>query len=149
MIAMAEIFKFPHDACRRVQSRKPRRSKNGTPEERAAKAAAEVANSPPAEVVPLSGATGEAPADRVDRRKLRGSPLRDKVPTISFAVTISGKMRTADLKEEPLPRDAAGWLCALRKGATTARYVADELDKAFERLKAVQVELPPAFEHEQ
>jgi predicted alpha/beta-hydrolase family hydrolase len=40
VIAMAEIFKFPYDASRRVQSRKPRRSKNGTPEERAAKAAA-------------------------------------------------------------------------------------------------------------
>jgi hypothetical protein len=35
---MAEIFKFPYDASRRVHSRKPRRSKNGTPEERAAKA---------------------------------------------------------------------------------------------------------------
>ena len=56
--------------------------------------------------------------------------------------SISGKMRTADLKEEPLPRDAAGWLCALRKGATTARYVADELDKVAERLEAVQVHLP-------
>ena len=39
--------------------------------------------------------------------------------------------------------------CAHCEGATTARYVADELDKAFERLEAVQVELPPAFEHEQ
>jgi hypothetical protein len=36
----AEIFKFPYDVSRRVHSRKPRRSKNGTPEERAAKAAA-------------------------------------------------------------------------------------------------------------
>jgi hypothetical protein len=35
----------------------------------------------------------------------------------------------------------------LPEGVTTARYVADELDKAFERRK--QVELPPAFEHEQ
>ena len=37
---MVEIVKFPYDACRRVHSKKPRRSKNGTPEERAAKAAA-------------------------------------------------------------------------------------------------------------
>jgi len=29
---MAEIFKFPYDASRRVHSQKPRRSKNGTPE---------------------------------------------------------------------------------------------------------------------
>jgi hypothetical protein len=34
------VVKFPYDASRRVHSRKPRRSKNGTPEERAAKAAA-------------------------------------------------------------------------------------------------------------
>ena len=36
---MSEVVKFPYNACRRVHSRKPRRSFNGTPEERAAKAA--------------------------------------------------------------------------------------------------------------
>jgi predicted alpha/beta-hydrolase family hydrolase len=36
----AEILKFPYDACRRVHSKKPRRSKNGTPAERTAKAEA-------------------------------------------------------------------------------------------------------------
>ena len=36
----AEIVKFPYSSSRRVHSKKPRRSKNGTPEERAAKAAA-------------------------------------------------------------------------------------------------------------
>jgi hypothetical protein len=35
-----EIVNFPYSASRRVMSRRPRRSKNGTPEERAAKAAA-------------------------------------------------------------------------------------------------------------
>jgi len=34
------VVKFPYSASRRVFSQKPRRSKNGTPEERAAKAAA-------------------------------------------------------------------------------------------------------------
>jgi hypothetical protein len=34
------VVKFPYNACRAVHSRKPRRSKNRTPEERAAKAAA-------------------------------------------------------------------------------------------------------------
>jgi hypothetical protein len=48
---MTEIFKFPYDACRRVHSKKPRRSKNGTPEERAAKAAA--AKPTNAAVIPL------------------------------------------------------------------------------------------------
>lgn len=141
----AEIFTFPFAACRRVHSRKPRRSKNGTPEERAAKVAAQQVTPP--DVVALSVVPEGEPA--IDGRKLRGSPLRDKVPVISFGVTISGKMHTAGLKGEPLPSDAVGWLGALREAASTARYVADELDKAFERLKAVQVELPPAFEHEQ
>jgi hypothetical protein len=36
---MNNIIKFPYNACRRVHSRKHRRSKNGTPQERAAKAA--------------------------------------------------------------------------------------------------------------
>jgi hypothetical protein len=35
---MTNIVKFPYNACRRVHSRKPRISKNGTPEERAARA---------------------------------------------------------------------------------------------------------------
>ncbi|KRR22624.1 hypothetical protein CQ14_30930 [Bradyrhizobium lablabi] len=38
----SNVVKFPYSVSRRVHSRKPRRSKNGTPEERAAKAAAEV-----------------------------------------------------------------------------------------------------------
>lgn len=37
------IVKFPYIASRRIFSRRPRVSKNGTPEERAAKAAAEAA----------------------------------------------------------------------------------------------------------
>lgn len=37
---MSNVIKFPYSACRRVHSRKPRISKNGTPEERAAKAEA-------------------------------------------------------------------------------------------------------------
>jgi cell division protein FtsN len=34
---MSDIVKFPYSASRRVAARRPRRSKNGTPEERAAK----------------------------------------------------------------------------------------------------------------
>jgi hypothetical protein len=37
---MSNVIKFPYSACRRVHSRKPRISKNGAPEERAAKAEA-------------------------------------------------------------------------------------------------------------
>jgi hypothetical protein len=42
----SNVVKFPYTACRRVHSRKPRRSFNGTPEERAAKAAAGVKEKP-------------------------------------------------------------------------------------------------------
>jgi hypothetical protein len=35
----SNIVKFPYNACRRVFARRGRVSKNGTPEERAAKAA--------------------------------------------------------------------------------------------------------------
>jgi hypothetical protein len=53
---MNNVIKFPYDVSRRVHSKKPRRSKNGTPEERAAKEAAEAAAMPraAANVVTLS-----------------------------------------------------------------------------------------------
>jgi hypothetical protein len=60
---MAEIFKFPYDTSRRVHSRKPRRSKNGTPEERAAKEAA--IKRPAGAVIDLSGRSGR-PAKECD-----------------------------------------------------------------------------------
>jgi hypothetical protein len=131
---MAEIFKFPYDASRRVHSRKPRRSKNGTPEERAAKATA--ALPPAADIVALG-----AQEPLGDRRKLRGNPLREEVAPISFAVTVVGKMHTADLRQEPLDMEAVeseGWIHTLQTGANAARFVADELDKAAERLSQLQ-----------
>jgi hypothetical protein len=127
---MAEIFKFPYDARRRVHSQKPRRSKNGTPEERAAKTGA--LETTPADVVSMSAARADADS-KVDGRKLRGSPLREKVSPISLAATIVGKMHTAKLKGEVLDREAAwqeGWVQMLQEGAAAARFVADEIDKA-------------------
>jgi hypothetical protein len=47
----ADIVKFPYSVSRRAHARRQRISKNGTPEERAAKAAA---NSPPASVIEMS-----------------------------------------------------------------------------------------------
>lgn len=95
----AEVIKFPYNACRRVHSRKPRNSKNGTPEERAAKAAAMLPA--PADVVLLSDRS--VPAEPViDRRKLRGNPMRDYIPAISFGATVCGKLYTMDLKGERL-----------------------------------------------
>jgi hypothetical protein len=54
-----EIVKFPYSACRRVHSRRQRRSINGTPEERAAKAATAAAKSTSATVTEISGRSGD------------------------------------------------------------------------------------------
>jgi hypothetical protein len=53
------VVKFPYSVSRRAHSRKPRRSKNGTPEERAAKAAGAVANEPPRRTRQVRVLTGE------------------------------------------------------------------------------------------
>ena len=116
---MAEIFKFPYSASRRFFSKQPRRSKNGTPEERAAKAAALLPA--PADVVSMSLARAEA-RSKVDGRKLRGSPLRDCAAVVSFGATVVGKMHTAGLKGEPL---AVGF------------------EKAMEALRALEAETYP------
>jgi hypothetical protein len=135
------IINFPYSASRRVHSQKPRRSKNGTPEERAAKAAA--TESPPASIVPFSARNQPPEEPTIDRRKLRSSPLREKITSISFAATIVGKICTADLRGQDLPSDTAGWREELRTGAATARYVADELDKAWERLQREAAVMTP------
>jgi len=128
---MAEILKFPYDACRRVHSQKPRRSKNGTPEERAAKAAG-----PQLLVDGIS--TTETP---VDGRKLRASPLRGKVATVSLGVTVVGQMRTAELKGRALveiaPETKKEWLQLLRDAEDAVRDVAIGLEKAVETLANV------------
>jgi hypothetical protein len=47
------VLKFPCDASRRAHSRKPRRSKNGTPDERAKSVAADEAAPPPSIIIKL------------------------------------------------------------------------------------------------
>jgi hypothetical protein len=42
----SNVVKFPSGVSRKAQSRKPRRSENGTPEERAANSAQEMTGSP-------------------------------------------------------------------------------------------------------
>jgi hypothetical protein len=138
---MSNVLKFPYSASRRVHSQKPRRSKNGSPEERVAKAAA--TQSPAASIVPFAGRNQSPEEPTIDRRKLRSSPLREKIPSISFAATIVGLMCTADLRGQDLPSDTAGWREELRTGAATARYVADELDKAAERLQREAAAMTP------
>ncbi len=55
---MTNVVKFPYTACRRVHSRRPRISKNGTCEERAAKAATAAAELTSATVADISSRRG-------------------------------------------------------------------------------------------
>jgi hypothetical protein len=139
---MAEIFKFPYDASRRVYSKKPRRSKNGTPEERAAKAAASLP--PPADVVPMSDARTQARLE-VDGRKLRCSPLRDSITAISFGTTVVGKMHTAGLKGQPvaeIPSETrAEWLKTFESADEAMRAATVGFERAMETPKALESEI--------
>jgi len=141
MIMTNNVVKFPYVAARRVHSQKPRRSKNGTPEERAAKAAALLP--PPADVVQWEDAREQA-CSRVDGRKLRGSPLRDYVAAISFGATVVGKMHTAGLKGEPLAEIPAEirdeWLQTLDRAVEAMCTVGVGISEAMKTLKALQSE---------
>src|SRR5260370_42373629 len=136
----AEIFKFPYSASRHVHSQKPRRSKNGTREERMAKAGPLKA---PADVVPMADAREQARSE-VDGRKLHGSPLRDCIGTISFGATVVGKMHTAGLKGEPLAAIQSEirkeWLETLDRAIGALGTVGVGLTQAMNTLKALQSE---------
>jgi hypothetical protein len=136
----AEIFKFPYDACRRVHSKKPRRSKNGTPEERALKTAA---TENAADIVPMSDIRAAAHSE-VDRRKLRTSPLRDCIGTVSFGATVVGKIHTAGLKGEPLagiqPEIRKEWLETLHRAMGALATIGLGLTQAMTTLKALESE---------
>jgi hypothetical protein len=138
---MSNVVKFPYTASRRVHSQKPRRSKNGTPEERAAKAAALFPTS--ADVVPMADAREQA-CSEVDGRKLRGSPLRDCIGTISFGATVVGKMHTAGLKGEPLaaiqPELRKEWLETLGRAFEAMATFGVGLTQAMKTLEALQSE---------
>jgi hypothetical protein len=129
------------DACRRIHSKKPRRSKNGTPEVRAAKAAALFLTS--ADVVPMADVREQARSE-VDGRKLRGSPLRDCIGAISFGATVVGKMHTAGLKGEPLatiqPETRKVWLETLASAFEGLATLSVGLAQAMNTLKALQSE---------
>jgi hypothetical protein len=55
----SNVVKFPYSVSRLIHSRKPRRSKNGTAEERAAKAAGAAVNEPPRRTSQVRLLTGE------------------------------------------------------------------------------------------
>jgi hypothetical protein len=138
---MSNVVKFPYSSSRRVHSQKPRKSKNGTPEERAAKAAALFPTS--ADVVPMADAREQARSE-VDGRKLRGSPLRDCIGTISFGATVVGKMHTAGLKGEPLvaipPETREEWIETLDRAIEAMGTVDVGLAQAMKTLKALESE---------
>jgi hypothetical protein len=135
------VVKFPYSASRRVHSQKPRRSKNGTPEERAAKAAALFPRS--ADVVPMADAREQARSE-VDGRKLRGSPLRDCIGAISLGATVVGKMHTAGLKGEPLAAIQSEireeWPETLDRAVRALCTVRTGLEQAMNTLEALQSE---------
>jgi hypothetical protein len=64
----------------------------------------------------------EQARSEVDGRKLRGSPLRERVAVLSFGATVVGKMHTAGLKGEPLaaipPEIRKEWLKNFRQKAS-------------------------------
>jgi hypothetical protein len=133
--------------------RKPPRSlpkaatiEDGTPEERAAKAAA--LETAPADVVPMADAREHARSE-VDGRKLRGSPLRDCISTISFGATVVGKMHTAGLKGEPLvavpPEIREEWIETLDRAIEAMGTVDVGLAQAIKTLKALESETSDTF----
>ncbi|WP_079567499.1 hypothetical protein [Bradyrhizobium erythrophlei] len=138
---MSNVVKFPYSASHRVHSKKPRRSKNGTPEARAAKVA--TLETAPADIVSISRVRAEAYSE-VDRRKLRGSPLRDCIAAVSFGATVVGKMHTAGLKGEPLAAVQSDirneWLQTLDRAFGALATISVGLTQAVQTLKALQSE---------
>jgi hypothetical protein len=134
---MNNVVKFPFSVSRRAHARKPRASINGTPEERAAKAA-DNSTTPAGTISPAAVRADARSTEKRDGRKLRCNPLRAKFAPISPAVTIVGEMHTVTRKCGSLsnlhPDVIREWLSELRAGADSARIVASELDKAAEHL---------------
>ena len=99
------VVKFPYSASRRVHSQKPRRSKNGTPEERAAKAAA--TQSPRASIVPLSvgGSSAAALCGKKSprSRSLRRSSGRCAPPIFEGKIAFSTQQAGAKSCEQVRP----------------------------------------------
>jgi hypothetical protein len=91
MIMDSNVVKFPYDASRRVHSRKPRRSKNGTPEERAEREAAST-QATRAAILAFAAPRLVPDPEPPLARAHRCNPLRSQFLPISPAVTIAGKM---------------------------------------------------------
>jgi hypothetical protein len=95
------LVKFPYSASRRLVARRPRRSKNGTPEERAAKAA--------------SRPTIDGP--RIPRRSKNGTPeerAAKKAPAAVLDATLrlASRAETARRQAEANRQFAAAYVAA-------------------------------------
>jgi len=111
------IIKFPFDVSRRAHARRPRWSKNGSPEERA---------------------NARQAAEPSARSHIGNNPLREQHTGVSASVTIVGKVLHRRHHFDPSTLDpavGAEWLRELCLGAERARYVACEIDKAIEAIK--------------
>ncbi len=110
------IVKFPFSNARGAWSRMPRLSKNGTPEERAAKLAPSKKSEP----------CGHS------------NPLRAKIVAVSRAATVAGRVnyQSRDLSRiGPLGERHSQ---ELRSAAKEARYLASEFERAAEQLAPSQ-----------
>jgi hypothetical protein len=126
MDSSSNVVKFPFNVSRKAHARKPRASKNGSPEERAAKSPSE--------------------GPRVDRRKI-GNPLRSKLTAVSGCVAIGGKVLHGRWGFDLSTLDSSDreeWIAMLRRGSEHARYLADEFDKAIGQLAGDLASPPPA-----
>ena len=105
---MSNVVKFPFSVPRKAHARKPRASKNGTPEERAAKSVPSKKSEP----------CGQS------------NPLRAKIVAVSRAATIAGRVnyQSRDLSRiGPLGERHSQ---ELRSAAKEARYLASEFERA-------------------
>jgi hypothetical protein len=112
----SNIVKFPFSRARGAWSRMPRRSKNGAPEERAAK------------FVP----------SKKSERCGRSNPLRAKIVTVSRAATIAGRVNYQSRDLSRIGALGEGHSQELRSAAAEARYLASEFERAAEQLAPSQ-----------
>jgi hypothetical protein len=120
---MSAIVKFPYSASRRVAARRPRRSKNGTPEEREAKLASEA-----------------APAPVISRRSKNGTP-EDRAAKASLGTVIDVKSRLASRAEADAPMTKEEFAAAYT-AATPAQQaiVRTMLEGAHEEIQRVRTD---------
>jgi hypothetical protein len=121
-----EIVKFPYSASRRVAARRPRRSKNGTPEERAAKVATLAGTS--ARIVELKAVGVVKPKLRV---RVTSNEPRGTLPpalTVGEAVDLYQSLNERDRRKvsDAIRRDMAADYKEKEKPAPKLNIVDDE-----------------------